>query len=48
MASLDNTFPAAGSLDVVAAVNIAGEYNLTIAARGGGHWGVSIPHLQML
>ncbi len=44
VASFHKTFPSAGSLDVVAAVNIAREYNLTIAARGGGHWGVSIPH----
>jgi len=36
----------AGSLDVVAAVNIAREYNLTIAARGGGHWGVRISYLK--
>lgn len=33
----------ADTLDVIAAVNVAREYNLTIAVYGGGTWPVGCP-----
>ena len=30
----------AGNQDVIAAVNVARQHNLTVAAQGGAHWNV--------